>query len=127
MKKLEWMPMKQDQISWMYSSDPEDEAERKCIGHLRGDFGSGKEFWTSWFDRPTNLKTDAFCKELQDVVNGLRKALLKDLPTMSKQCRNGLSYDNRFGFCAESAKYAYFLRCIPLRGCYNFYLYCYEK
>ena len=22
-----------------------------CIGHLRGDFGSGKEFWTTWFIR----------------------------------------------------------------------------
>ena len=26
------------------------EGQTGCIGHLRGDFGSGREFFTSWFD-----------------------------------------------------------------------------
>lgn len=29
-----------------YSDSP---AEPRCIGHLRMDFGSGQEFWTSWW------------------------------------------------------------------------------
>ena len=37
-----------------------------CIGHLRGDFGSGQEFYTSWFDHRREYKTDEFKAEFDE-------------------------------------------------------------
>ena len=43
------------------------------VGYLRGDFGSGNEFWTSFFDVNTSLKTEEFKDDLDLVVNSMRK------------------------------------------------------
>ena len=43
-----------------------------CIGHLRADFGSGKEFYSSWDDHSADLKTPEFKRELDEVINTLR-------------------------------------------------------
>lgn len=128
--QLTWEPIESDKRDWLYSAQGKQDAERGCIGHLRGDFGrDGHEFWTSWFDHQVGLKTAAFRDELQAVVNHLREegGLLQSFASMSKQCRNGLPCDTSYGFHAESQHYEYSLRCTPRRGDYNFYLYCYDK
>ena len=128
--ELVWKPIEADKADWLYSGDSEQDLERGCVGHLRGDFGnSGAEFWTSWFDHRPDLKSTVFHDELQNVVNGLRKegGLLRNFAAMSRGCREGLPCDDSFGFKAESPHYAYCLRCIPRRGDYNFYLYAYDK
>ena len=33
--------------------------EQACIGYLRGDFGGGTEFWTTWWDHHEELKGQA--------------------------------------------------------------------
>ena len=44
-----------------------------CIGHLRGDFGSGKEFWTTWFPHTCHELNDEHFKTIFDaVINELR-------------------------------------------------------
>ena len=35
---------------YAYNQSSQLEGQTGCIGHLRGDFGAGKEFYTSWFD-----------------------------------------------------------------------------
>lgn len=128
--QLTWKPIESDKQDWLYSARDKQDAERGCIGHLRGDFGrDGSEFWTCWFDHQIGLKTISFRDELQAVVNGLREegGLLQSFASMSKQCRNGLPFDASYGFHAESQHYEYCLRCMPRRGDYNFYLYCYDK
>ena len=128
--ELVWKPIEADKADWLYSGDSEQDLERGCVGHLRGDFGnSGAEFWTSWFDHRPDLKSTVFHDELQNVVNGLRKegGLLRNFAAMSRGCREGLPCDDSFGFKAESPHYTYCLRCIPRRGDYNFYLYAYDK
>ena len=128
--ELVWKPIEADKADWLYSGDSEQDLERGCVGHLRGDFGnSGAEFWTSWFDHRPDLKRTVFHDELQNVVNGLRKegGLLRNFAAMSRGCREGLPCDDSFGFKAESPHYTYCLRCIPRRGDYNFYLYAYDK
>ena len=52
-----------------YSQTEEQDKVTGCIGHLRGDFGSGQEFYTSWFDHRREYKTDEFKAELDEVVN----------------------------------------------------------
>lgn len=127
---LQWVPANEEEAKLLYSDENKDE-DRKCVGHLRCDFGStGIEFWTSWFDHLPGLKTRRFRDELQIVVNDLRKPgkLLQNFMVMNKECRKGLPVDrNEYGFHAESKCYSYYLRCIPRHGDYNAYIYCYAK
>ncbi len=127
---VSWHPIDRDKLNWLYSGTSENDAERGCVGHLRGDFGSsGKEFWSTWFPHRPELQTTSFRNELQAVVDRLRKpsGLLSSFDQMLKQCRTGTSVDDSYGFHAETANYEYCLRCIPVRGSYHLYLYCYDK
>ena len=45
---------------YAYNQSSQLEGQTGCIGHLRGDFGSGQEFYTSWFDHRREYKTDEF-------------------------------------------------------------------
>lgn len=124
-----WQPIKSEKMDWLYS-DSDKDAQRGCVGHLRGDFGaSGKEFWTTWFDHQPQLKKPAFQQELQALVNKLRKpdGLLHDFSTLNRQCHQGTQLRGSYGFHAESSQYEYCLRCSPIKGDYHFYLYCYDK
>lgn len=63
--QLTWKPIESDKRDWLYSARDKQDAERSCIGHLRGDFGrDDNEFWTSWFDHQIGLKTVSFRDEL---------------------------------------------------------------
>lgn len=57
----------------MFYSDCEPALQNACVGHLRMDFGSGNEFYSSWFGSRDDLNDSAFKAELQEVVNELRK------------------------------------------------------
>ena len=129
-QKLTWKPVESGHVGWLYSSSRDNDLERGCVGHLRGDFGkSGGEFWVSWFDHQPKLKSTAFQDALQNAMSGLREkgGLLHDFASMSRGCRDGLRYEESFNFKADTPNYAYYLRCIPRRGDYNFYLYVYDK
>ena len=126
---LTWQPIPSEKSDWLYS-DSDKDAQRGCIGHLRGDFGrSGTEFWTSWFDHQRPLKQAVFMGELQAVVDALRQpdGLLSSFSAMKQQCHDGTQIRGSAGFHAESKQYEYCLRCSPIRGDYNFYIYCYDK
>ena len=74
-----------DEENLFFSTATEEQA---CVGHLRGDFGSGTEFWTTWWDHHEELKDQPFRDELDAVVNALRKdGPLKDLRSMEDFCR----------------------------------------
>ena len=113
-----------------FSTDFQDQA---CIGHLRGDFGSGTEFWTTWWDHHDELKDQDFKNELDDVVNTLRRdGPLKNLRAMEQFCRKHSQFRmpessmGYHGFRVDTARHRYYLRMLPLRGNYNFYIYCYK-
>ena len=129
-QSFEWKPITADRIGWLYS-DSEKDQERGCIGHLRGDFGCGQEFWTSWFDHTADLNRQPFCAELDEVVNQLRKRgqPFQDLSKMRSFCHTvGKEIsDSTFGLQMETTDFQYFLRCNTRQGDYNFYLYCYDK
>jgi hypothetical protein len=116
-------PLSPDKQDWTYS-DADKDRERGCIGHLRGDFGDGNEFWNTWWQHQANLNTEPFRTELDEVVSWLRKAgqPLFNLQHMKRACRE-------FGpfFIIETQHYQYYLRCNPVRGDYNFYIYCCDR
>ena len=120
-----------DEEMLFFSGSPQEQA---CIGHLRGDFGRGTEFWTTWWDHQRELKGQDFRDELNDLVNTLREnGPLKDLRAMERFCwehpsaRMSLQAGSEyFGFRVDTARHRYYLRFFPQRGNYNFYIYCYQ-
>jgi len=108
--------------------------EQARIGFLRGDFGRGAEFWTTWWDQSTELKGQEFRDELNDLVDTLReKGPLRNLFTMRRFCWDhpqaqmspeaGSRY---YAFRIDTNLHRYYLRLIPERDDYNFYIYCYR-
>ena len=118
---------------YAYNQSSQLEGQTGCIGHLRGDFGAGKEFYTSWFDQRREYKTDEFKTELDEVVNTLREknGLLCTRDSMTRFCYQNPeaefegNYCAEYGFKVQTPQHTYMLRCNPNYGDYNFYLYAY--
>ncbi|MGN0670096.1 MAG: hypothetical protein ACI4JZ_06055 [Oscillospiraceae bacterium] len=137
----------------MFYSDCEPALQYACVGYLRMDFGSGNEFYSSWFGCRENLNDSAFKAELQEVVNELRKdGLLKNRREMQLFCdaHQSLNLDESCGFSVETDSHLFLLPCrllllvggvlaadfaaaattsccCPERGNYDCYCYCYNK
>ena len=128
-------PASPDEAGLFYSQNEKD-AELGTVGHLRADFGhGGNEFWHTWWPHNGDeLNTPELKAELQEFVNELRKiGPLRNLSSMSGYCcdHNAGKLDDGsrggYGYIAESENYRYCLRCTPIQGDYNAYLYIYDK
>lgn len=105
------------------------------VGYLRGDFGStGKEFFSSWHEFNSSLKTSEFSKDLDFVINSLRENghLLSDRDTLNKFCNLHPEWkmkDEReyYGVRVDTEKYTYLLRLAPRKAEYNLYCHCYKR
>ncbi|MCM1167779.1 MAG: hypothetical protein NC299_17350 [Lachnospiraceae bacterium] len=137
----------------MFYSNCEPALRNACVGHVRMDFGSGNEFYTTWWGNRVDLNTEPFRAELDDVVNAFRKdGLLKNRSEMYRICceNKSLPLDGSYGFSVETDDHLFLLRCrlLPLvggilaadfvaaattsccrpeRGNYDCYMYCYNK
>lgn len=129
-QKFTLRPASPDEVGLFYSSEQND-AELFTVGHLRMDFGhQGGEFWSTWSEHRNNeLSTPTFKAELDAFVNEMRAVgPLQNLREMQSYCYNsGGNIGSEHGFIAESDQYRYCLRCIPMQGNYNAYLYIYDK
>lgn len=134
-QRLSLRPALSEEAGLFYSQDGKD-TELGTVGHLRVDFGSGgKEFWSTWWPHNEDrLNTPEFKSELQTFVDELRKnGPLSNLAAMSEYCRShgdsnlGDGSRGSYGYVAESEHYRYCLRCTPVQGNYNAYLYIYDK
>ena len=118
---------------YAYSQSSQIEGQTGCIGYLRGDFGAGKEFYTSWFDRRKEYKDGEFKAEFDEVVNALREkdGLLCSRASMNRFCCQHpeaefeWNYCTEYGFRVQTPQHTYMLRCNLNYGDYNFYLYAY--
>ena len=118
---------------YVYHQSAQLEGQTGCIGHLRGDFGDGQEFYSSWFDHHGEYKTNEFKAEFDEVVNTLREkdGLFFSRDSMSKFCKRHPQAEmmgsccTEYGFKLQTAQYIYMLRCNLNYGEYNFYLYAY--
>lgn len=126
-------PSSQNEAGLFYSNDEMDEA-LGTVGHLRMDFGHGGiEFWHTWFPHNDNrFNTPEFQKIVNQFVDGLRRDgwPLKNLRNMKEFCRNhggAITQDSKScGYIAEVGNYRFCLRCTPVMGDYQGYLYCYD-
>lgn len=120
-----------------FSMDEQADRRNGCIGHFRGDFGNGKQFFHDWFPHQGDkLNHEPFKSDFQRVVDWLRQdySPLKDLDSMKAFCRRHEPYSKMekailpsHGFRIDTQRFQYMLRCFPQRGDYNFYIYCYDK
>lgn len=125
--------------NYTYSQSQQISMQTGLIGHLRGDMDTdGNGFFTSWDDFRSDLKTQAFKDEFDNVINALRfdeqyGGVLKDRRSLSSYCyqhtESGFdaSYCTEYAFRADTEKYAYVFRLNPNKGDYNLYCYCYVR
>ena len=125
---------------FMFSNGESFDNAMNVVGHLRGDFGSGKQFYTTWWPHNEDkLNMPEFKADINRVVNWLRgdscpQTPLRDLETMQRFCRAREDVAKikseqmeSYGFTIDTKRYHYALRCIPIEKNYNFYLYAYKK
>lgn len=128
-------PASSEEAGLFYALSPEEDAEQGAIVHVRIDFGrSGDEFHPSWWPRgPEELNTPEFKQKLDEVVNELRRSVLKGLGSMHSYCHEhageiaGGTCCQNYGYVVETDRYLYRLRCNPTRGDYQAYLNCFDK
>ena len=113
----------------MFYSDCNPALRNACVGHLRMDFGSGSEFYSTWWGNRNDLNDSTFKAELDDVINELRGGLLKNRSGMQKYCsyHQSLNVNESYGFSLETADHLFLFRCRPECGNYDCYCYCYDK
>ncbi len=105
------------------------------IGYMRADFGNdGREFWTTWFDGQSHLKTYDFKKELEDVVNSLRddgqEPPFASRNNLAAFCavNPGKELNSRgCGYMVRTQDYSYYFRCLPRPGDYDMYCFAYDN
>ena len=132
--KFEMRPASPDEAGLFFALGSAEDERLGTVGHVRIDFGhSGGEFWHTWQPRgPEGLNTPEFKGELGQVVDQLRRGVLKDLSTMLRWCHlhggeiAGGSCAQNYGYVVETEQYRYCLRCNPVRGDYQAYLTCFD-
>ena len=120
----------------LFFSDENDEMFGR-IGHLRGAFGDGEEFANTWFTHKKALCTKEFYLEFDKVVSCLRNseglAILENREAMAAFCNqnpsliDGVWHDNTHGYKIVTPKYSFYIRCFPMTGDFNVYIYCYDN
>lgn len=135
----EFRPATGQERMYTYAQSQELTMKTGSIGYLRGDFGSsGKQFYTTWFDRVAAWKTQPFKDELDLVINTLRDdpayhGILTGRSEMVSYCATQPdsvmegNYTTEYAFRVSTAEYIYLMRLNPTRGDYNFYVCCYQK
>ena len=125
----------QSEFEFTFKPDKSD-IKRGCMGYLRGDFGSGEQFYYTWFDEDEGLKTEEFEQEFDDLVNYFRESesvpLLKSRADMGKvlQYIGAAPYkndENIKGIKVVTENHTYYMRCFSQSGDYNFYIFCYSS
>ena len=131
-------PLRAEEQKYAYAQSQQITMQTGAIGYLRGDFDSnGVGFHTTWFDGVESRTTDEFKAEFDEVINALRfdetyGGLLSSRSAMQKYGRNQPdsafqgNYTTEYGFRIDTGSFAYLLRCIPVKGDYNFYCWCFE-
>lgn len=137
--ELSLHPMTEEERLYAYAQSAQISSQTGYIGRLRGDMDSdGESFITSWDDYRTDLKTDAFKKEFDELIYTLRtdKAygpLLHSRLALSKygfahpESAFTSDYFTDFGFRADTKEYSYFLRANGRIDDYNVYCYCHYR
>ena len=127
-------PMTDPERLYAYTQSSQIGSQTGNIGHLRADMDSnGEGFFSTWWDCRSDLKTDEFKEEFNELINSLREEgqPLHNRTALSKYYFSHPEASNQdfrdFFFRADTGNYAYMFRLNPNRGEYNMFLYCYRR
>lgn len=128
-------PIKQVEQKYTFAQSQQISMQTGLIGYLRADMdSSGKGFFSSWNDFRSDLKTDEFKEEFDNVINSLRKKgnFFSNRDTLNRFCNStpeGRYWDSadHYGVRVDTEKYSYLMRLNPKKGEYNLYCYCYKQ
>lgn len=123
----------EDKYSFRQSSQLS--SQTGLIGYLRADMDTnGNGFFSSWTDYRSDLKTQEFKDEFDNVINTLREEgdILHNRTALANYCYSTpqskmQTQDDYYGVRVDTEKYTYLLRLNPNKGEYNLYCYCYIK
>lgn len=130
---------KENEMIYTFAQSQQLYMQTGCIGYLRGDFGHGNEFYTSWFDTAPFRKTPEFQSEFNEVITAFRddpqyRGILHNLEDMKMLCTTRPQSkmpdrlrEHSYAFRANTEKHAYLIRLFPQKGDYNFYIYAYQR
>ncbi|MBQ9899437.1 MAG: hypothetical protein IJM44_08320 [Ruminococcus sp.] len=129
--------MTEAEDKYTFSQSSQIASQTGLIGYLRADMDTdGNGFFSSWNDARSDLKTDEFKRELDEVINALREEgdILHDRTALAGYCYSHpqSKMDPRYssdsyGVRVDTDSYAYLLRLNPNKGAYNLYCYCYRR
>ena len=131
-------PLRAEERKYTYAQSQQLMMQTGAIGYLRGDFdNSGVGFHTTWFDEVGSRNTEEFKAEIHPVIDALRfdekyGGVLAGRSAMQKYGRSQPdsafegNCTTEYGFRIDTKDFAYLLRCIPVKGDYNFYCWCFE-
>ncbi len=118
---------------YLYANSTQICAQTGFQGYLRGDFDHcGDRFFSNFFPCKTPYH-EGFADALQEVMETLRKGILKSFNDMKSFCRTD-GYDSRFdgnwtqeyAFRIDHNGFAFLFRLIPMPGDYHVYVHCYR-
>lgn len=105
----------------------------RCIGHVRFDFGSGNEFWHTWWPHIADEahNKEAFKQELDALFAFLRSNILQSYDAAVRRIAEMrlpvIDGDPMYrGFHVLTPAYAYYVRLCMDKGNYS-YCYCYVR
>ena len=137
--KLSFRCAKENEMIYTFAQSQQLYMQTGCVGYLRGDFGQGNEFYTSWFDTAPFRKTPEFQSEFNEVITAFRddpqyRGILHNLEDMKMLCTTRPQSkmperlkEHSYAFRADTEKHAYLIRLFPQKGDYNFYIYAYQR
>ena len=137
--KVTIQPMQPEERLYAYQQSQQIQGQTGSIGYLRADFGkSGAAFYNSWFGHIPSFRGEDFSDEFDEVINSLRfdtenGGLLESRDAMRLYCKNCPestftgNYCTKYGFRIDHGRYSLLLRCSPVQGDYNLYVFCYVK
>ena len=136
--ELSIRPMTEQEHLYCYTQSSQLRGQTGCIGYLRADLDRDEQsFLTSWHGFQSNLNTEEFRQEFEEVLDKLRfsesgDAFLKNRTSLGKYCYSHPesvidSIRNDFGFRVDTEKHTYMMRLHPNKGEYGLYCYCYER
>lgn len=124
----ELIPTKIEETHLHYRLDGEAAERHGAIGYLRADFGGGKEFYSTWFDSQSHLKTAAFKAEFDNVINALRDDGEKPPCASRRNLEAFCGFSpNDSNFTIRTLDYSYYFRFRPMRAHYDIYCYAYDN
>ena len=129
------LPLEDNERHLIYQLQGEAAEQHGAIGCMRADFGqSGTEFRTTWFENQPHLKTVAFCRAFDTLVDTLRTntrvGLLIDRRRLETFCMLHSHMEDARGYVGVkivTEDYSYILRCCGRTNDYDVYIFAFDN